>query len=391
MTGGRQAEPSEPRAEHAPERPQAAPKRRDAGRLKKWLVGALFLGVLAYSGAGGTFSSFTAETNNPGSGIASGTLTLSEAVNQGSACYSYSGTNASGNTNSNCGALLTLANLEPGQWSISGQTSSIVVDNTGSLPASTFALYAPSGTSCSDSATTTPGASGATDGGNLNFITPSQDNLCEHTDLFIQETSGANYYCWYGAQAGPTGSHTSGLCAEPMSVSLGAAVSNCNTATSLTLSSIPGNIAAGDTLSVTGGGTTCTFTVGASSYTPTTAANDSVTVTGGTYVPSCSSSCSAISSGTVTDTTSQTDLNSYSADTQTVSNFDSEYNSSVGRILLYPINGPDSINTSATTDLAAVSSRSFTVGAYVPNPTGSNENNLQGLQLSFEIDWYISQ
>src|SRR5579875_2527996 len=121
--------------------------------MKVLLVGALFVGALAYSGANGSFSSFNAEINNPGSSLASGTLTLNETTGGVTTCYSWQGTNSTDNTNSNCGALFSLSNVEPGQWSLSANTTTVAIENSGSLPASQFSFFAPAGASCSDTAT----------------------------------------------------------------------------------------------------------------------------------------------------------------------------------------------------------------------------------------------
>src|SRR5579875_1374536 len=107
--------------------------------MKVLLVAALFVGALAYSGAGGSFSSFNAEVNNPGSSLASGTLTLNETTPV-TTCYSWTGVTASDNSNSTCSYLFNLSNLEPGQWSLTANTAAVSLENSGSLNASQFSF-----------------------------------------------------------------------------------------------------------------------------------------------------------------------------------------------------------------------------------------------------------
>jgi hypothetical protein len=51
--------------------------------LKQFLLGLMLLGAVTYFGGGGTFASFSAETANNGSSVASGTLTMSATVQGG--------------------------------------------------------------------------------------------------------------------------------------------------------------------------------------------------------------------------------------------------------------------------------------------------------------------
>lgn len=370
---------------------KGAPERRgrltgkDTRGLKVLLVAALFVGAVAYSGSGGSFSSFNAQVDNPGSSLASGTLTLNDTVNGQTAktCFSWTGTSASDNTNTACQALFSLSNIEPGQWSPSGNTAQVAIENDGSLGASQFSFFAPAGAACHDTATTTSPVSNATYGSELNFVNAANNLLCQETDMFVQESAQVSgqtdYYCWFGAE-----DQTSGLCAQPMTASLGASISSCSSAGSVTLSSQPGTIAANDVLNLSSATANCQFTVTGGPYPPTTGSSV-VTVTGGSYL----SGSGAVSSGTVVNSTVLSQL-SYSADRGTVSNFDSSLNKSQQFIQLYPITGPGTIASSGT-EFPAQTARDFTIGLYISNPTSSDENNLQGLSLSFEIDWYVNQ
>ncbi len=116
---------------------------------KRILVAFMALGIAAYVGGSGTFSTFNAETANPGSSVSSGTLTLTDQVNTGTVCASINAASLD-NTNqgygaNGCQAALNITNLAPGAYdTTSGNTgaSLLTLTNTGSLDASRFTLYA---------------------------------------------------------------------------------------------------------------------------------------------------------------------------------------------------------------------------------------------------------
>lgn len=141
-----------PRARIAPAGPArqataatAAPparRPRSTGKLKAVLVLCMLVGAVSSFGGLGSFASFSAETTNPGSGIASGTLTMSNTVNGGTACLSY-GAGSANNVNPACSTMITLTNAAPGVPSAS-QTAIVTVKNTGSIDASKLWLWSPS-------------------------------------------------------------------------------------------------------------------------------------------------------------------------------------------------------------------------------------------------------
>ena len=108
--------------------------------LKKFLLGLMLLGAVTYFGGGGTWASFSAETSNGGNAISSGTLTMSDQINSGGLCLTANATSAN-NVNPACGAALTLTNVAPG---IAASTAKITIQNTGSIDASKFAVWASS-------------------------------------------------------------------------------------------------------------------------------------------------------------------------------------------------------------------------------------------------------
>lgn len=352
---------------------------RNPAKMKRWLGFALVLGVLIYSGSAGTFSSFNAETDNPGNNLASGTLVLGNTPSGGGTCWSYSSGSGGNNLNSNCAVLLNSPNIEPGSWTTSGsnpQETSLTIQNAGSLPASLFYLRTPTSSACADPQTTSY-SNGGLAGSSLTFNPTTGAPLCAAVIMFIQETSGSNNYCWYGP------SNSSGYCETPV-LSPTSASTSCPASGTITVSSLSGPINSGDSLTVSSSppGTTCTVSA-SSSYAPSTGTVN-ISYTGGSYT----AGSGTIGAGaTVSDTNTLTTI---SASTATIGNFDSTY-ASPNKLTLWPINGADSINTAATTDLGAVSSRTFTIGLYLPNPSNGTSNALQGLGLTFSLNWYVQQ
>ena len=107
--------------------------------LKGLLLFCMLIGAAAYFGGGTTFASFSAETTNVGSNVASGTLTMSDQVNSGTACLSASAT-PQNNVNPACAAVLALTNVAPGVF---GGVAQVTVQNTGSIDASKLYFWAP--------------------------------------------------------------------------------------------------------------------------------------------------------------------------------------------------------------------------------------------------------
>ena len=123
----------------------APPKHRQLSKTKIALLLVMAAGFASYFGGGGAYGGFSAETTNPNSNVVSGTLTLSNSVNSGTACYSYNGTANNNVVRSACGAVFSLAstsagNVGPGTY---GAVSQVVVENTGSIDASKLSVYGP--------------------------------------------------------------------------------------------------------------------------------------------------------------------------------------------------------------------------------------------------------
>jgi hypothetical protein len=162
--------------------------RRAAGRdsanwrMKKVLATLIVIGGLSSLTAASTYALMNSETANSLSRASTGTLTLSNTVNSGTACFSY-GAGSTGNSNPGCTALFTSATLNyPG----SPVTSRVQITDDGSIDASNLSMWM---TGCSTA--TSPGASSP--GGGNPCDASSGDNFA------VQETdaSGTATYCWY--------------------------------------------------------------------------------------------------------------------------------------------------------------------------------------------------
>jgi hypothetical protein len=428
--------------------------------LKQFLLGLMLLGAVTYFGGGGTWASFSAETENGGTSIASGTLTMSDQINSTSACLSANATSIN-NSNASCNAALALTNVAPGVF---GGVAQITIQNTGSIDASKLFFWASSvnatlngaltntvavttltvtalegnvtsgdqivvsygthsqiftanaaaaggattisvtslaanfsypvgatvtdtssnanvnNTNCYDVKTTVAGTVGATKGTDLNFNPPAGNPFCAATLVFVQETTGGLNYCWLGKGSSPEAAN--GQCNAPISVTLSSALSIAGPINALPVNALNGNVASGDSIVVTSGANTQTFTATAAAYFGAT----SIAVTSAT--PNFAYPITS----TVTDSTSQGTLNSDTTDTLT--NFNTAHGSS-GRIQLYPVTANGIVNTTATVQLSHFNSgtfsRVFQVGLYVPAPAGTNQNQLQGLSSTFGITWHIDQ
>jgi hypothetical protein len=448
--------PEQPAASKRPTQPRAAQEPRSLAKTKKILVAWLAFGAILYFGASGTFASFSAETSNAGSSVASGTLTMSNKVGTASACLSSNAASAN-NANAVCDKLVQLTNLAPGVY---GGAASLTVQNTGSIDASKLYFWASPvtarlttgiasgatvttltvsplegtvasgdhllvsyGTSsqtfvasaaaaggatsipvtsatanaayaagtvvtdtdgnnassgnlnCYDTKTTTPGTAGATSGTDLNFNSVTGNPLCARALIYVQETTAGKNYCWLGKTYS---SGAAGMCVAPISVTLSSALSTGGAITSLPVAALNGNVKSGESIVVSSGSNTQTFTASANAYIGATSIS----------VNSVTPNFAYPATATVTDSSSLATLNSDT--TNTIANFDTGHNAT-GSIQLYPVTANGTIDTGAITELTHNTSRTFQVGVYVPAPAGQNQNFLQGLQSTFGITWHIDQ
>jgi hypothetical protein len=155
--------------------------------LKKLLASAMILGSVGSITVSSTYGLLNSEASNTRSSVAAGTLTFSNSVNSGTACFSYSGATSAGNVNTGCQPLFASSTENfPG----APRAAQVTIANNGSLDASDLTLFMPSCTS-----TTTPGAP-APGGGNLCAAAGAQ--------LYVQETTSAGtpVTCWFPSAVG---------------------------------------------------------------------------------------------------------------------------------------------------------------------------------------------
>ncbi len=132
----------------------AAP-RKVLNKTRLALLFVMAIGFAAYFGGSGTFAGFTAETQNPNDALASGTLLLKDHVTTD--CNSQAG-ESNNNTNANCDVAYAFGSARPGQEpGVYVGTSTIVLTNTGTLPASKLYLWAPWSNAVYSGSTINPG------------------------------------------------------------------------------------------------------------------------------------------------------------------------------------------------------------------------------------------
>ena len=212
----------------------------------------------------------------------------------------------------------------------------------------------------------------------LNFNPVAGNPFCATTLVYVQETTSGKNYCWLGNGTAVA----SGLCMAPISVTLTSALTTSPGLTTLAVTALNGNVRSGDSIVVSSASHIQTFTASANAvYGATSIAITSATPNFAYPIGS-----------TVTDTTSLGTLNSDTVDTLT--NFDTVHGSS-GRIFLPPVTASGTIDSLAPVQLGHFGTgndtRTFIVGVYVPAPTGTSQNQLQGLASTFGITWHIDQ
>ncbi len=130
------------------------------------------------------------------------------------------------------------------------------------------------------------------------------------------------------------------------------------------------------------GSNTQTFTASANAYVGATSIS----------VSSLTPNYAYTTAATVTDTTTLGTLNSDTTDTLT--RFDTLHNGSQGPIELKTVTSNGTLQSSGVaTELGtgAAAARTFLVGVYFPQPSGNNQNALQGLSSTFGMTWHVDQ
>jgi hypothetical protein len=159
--------------------------------LKRVLLSLMAIGAASSLSVGGTFAILKSEETNASSTVASGTLTFSNTVGTGTACYSYGGPSSPSNQNASCATLFPSPSLlYPG----STASASLTITNNGSVGIGDLAVYMPT---CTSQAS--PGAGANAHGGDpCSYLTDGVGNP-DGPLLRIQETNsvGSPTYCWY--------------------------------------------------------------------------------------------------------------------------------------------------------------------------------------------------
>jgi hypothetical protein len=234
------------------------------------------------------------------------------------------------------------------------------------------------------------GAPNATYGTQLNYNPTAGNPMCGATLLYVQEVTGivltgspaasTTNYCWTGLTYTSGGA---GMCVAPISVTLSSAISG--TRTTLPVTQLNGNVRSGDVVVVTPpSGTPQTFTASADTY----AGAISIPITSAAVTGTLAAG-SAVTDSSTDPTGPLAKLNGDSTDTLT--NFDTLHDGTRGPIQMPPVLSNGAIGATALTQLVHDASRTFLVGVYMPAPTGSNQNPLQGLSSKFGLTWHVDQ
>jgi hypothetical protein len=209
--------------------PAQAVAPKGAPHAKRMVISLLAVAAIAMianaaAGVGGTFATFNATTTN-NSSIQTGTLVLSNKVNAGTACLSYTTATISAANSNACDVLWNLsgASALPGATA----TANVTVLNQGNLNPSSFKLFA-SG-SCADAASAdTFGNKGA-------------GLLCSQVQVAVYQTNSAFTTltsCVYGVAA--AGSPINN-CSWDSAHTLGDIGTNHQSAGAFTLTNLSGN------------------------------------------------------------------------------------------------------------------------------------------------------
>jgi hypothetical protein len=156
-------------------------------RLKKLLASVVVVGAVCSVTVTSVYGLMSAQAANPRATVATGTLTFNEAVNAGTACYTYGGPSSPGNVNTACQALFTSATENyPG----APATAHVAIANNGSIDIANLSLYMPSCAAGNNATAPAPGSADPCQPGGVQFT--------------VQETdaSWAPTACWFPAGAG---------------------------------------------------------------------------------------------------------------------------------------------------------------------------------------------
>jgi hypothetical protein len=160
--------------------------RSDIWHVKKMLLSLIVVGGLGCFTVTGTFALLNSETQNNRGKISSGTLTFSNKVNTGTACYSY-GAGTTGNVNSSCTALFQNTTLMyPGV----PVTQKVTIANDGSIDGRDLSVYMPSCTMVTSPGAPTPGGGNPCAGGAQIYIQETDSSFITTPSCVFPTTGG---------------------------------------------------------------------------------------------------------------------------------------------------------------------------------------------------------
>lgn len=331
--------------------------------LKLVLVSALAVGAIGSLTVRGVYGLLSGQTANDGGSISSGTLTMENTANGGTACRSLNGTN---NVNVGCDSLFTYS---PAGESYPGTpaTATVKITDSGSIGASDLRVYLPS---CLRGVTAdAPFAAATTSIASFGAAATTGGHLSGGTTYYYEVTSttGAGE-----SIAGPESRYT-----PPAGTS--------TNQVTLSWPAVSGATGYKVYRSTSEGGEQLLATVGpVTSYTDSTADTPSgypPSVTGS--VPGSGNPCLAGSAQLYVQETSSNGTNTrcWYPSAGTTCAFDGTYD------LGWLAAARDTLGTSL--DLgsgpAALQSRYFRIGVLLP---GASSNALQGTDADFTLRWY---
>ena len=332
-------------------------------RRRVW-YGVLALGMVALATGGGTFASFSAETDNPNNTFATGSLLLSNQVLSGTVCFSY---NAASNVNSGCDVVINSTGHKPGESATSLGTLGTALTNgatVSSLSVAALPVAVPQGAVLVLNVGTTS-----------QFVTTNASAALNATSISVVPfTANAAY------------STSTTVTLSPF-VSATVTIGNVGTINGSTL-----------TLSSTG----CTSSK-VTSYTFNTGnlctdadmivqeVGQGTVTTGGVYTQSTNNMyCWYGAQGPVppypspgagTCDANASDINNNVVTGQSINGFETG-----GAITLLPLSGNGTTTTG--TQLQSLHARKYVVGIYLPQAVGNTD---QALQAVFPLAWTITQ
>ena len=412
-------------------------------RRRIW-YGLLGVGLLALATGGGTFASFSAETDNPNNTFATGSLLLSNQVQSGTVCFSYNG---SSNVNSSCDVVINSTGHKPGESSTSlGSLTSALVSGTTytSLAVPALPTAVPQGAVLilnvgTTSQLVTTSAAAAQNATSISVVAFTA-NAAYSTSTTVTLSPFVSATVTIGNVGTINGATLSLFPGATSRGNLASGLTNGNVYTSISVAALTSSVPAGATLILNPGGSptqqltvASTAAQGATSITVSSfTANSSYSTSTGVLQSGCTNSAlnsyafntgnlcndtdmviQELGQGTVTNAgvytqssnnmycwygaqgpvppypspaagtcdVNASDINNNVVTGQSINSFQTS-----GGITLQLLSGNGT--TTAGTQLQPLHARKFVVGLYLPSAVGNTD---QSLQAVFPLVWTVSQ